>query len=168
MKISDTGEARYVDIRISVNGTRVERVAMPPASGTTPAAEGGSVMARDAGLADILYPRDGRHSLAPHGESPVPDRITSDPGGGVDAEATDFDQVFLRAEEKLREMERALREPARVVITLGVPARPTAASGPASEVAAPYRSPLRTAGMAAASYAVPGRSARSAIIDIEI
>ena len=166
MKIVDTGDARYVDIRIAMNEARGERVAMPSAAGKAPATGGGPAVARDGGLADILYPRGGRP--APQGEAPAPGRTVPDFGGGADAGATDFDQVFQRAEERLRDMERALREPARVVITLGGPARTAAAPGPAIEVAAPYRSPLRSAGMAAASYAGPGRGARSAIIDIEI
>ncbi|SFJ99402.1 hypothetical protein SAMN04488082_11172 [Desulfomicrobium apsheronum] len=156
----EAGDARYVDIRISMSDAQREIVSVTPA-GRAPAGADGATVVRDGGLADILYPQGGR-------QTPAPGRTAPDLSGGKGAEPPDFEQVFTRAQEQLRDMERTLREPARVVITLGGPARTAVPPGPASEVAAPYRSPLRTAGMAATSYAGPGRGARSAIIDIKI
>lgn len=143
-----------------MNDAQREIVSVTPA-GRAPAGGDGATVIRDGGLADILYPQGGR-------QVPMPGRAAPDHASGEEAKAPDFEQVFLRAQEQLREMDRATREPARVVITLGGPARKVAAPGPASEVAAPYRSPLRTTGMAAASYSGPARGGRPAIIDIKI
>lgn len=158
--LPEAGDAQYVDIRISMSDAQREIVSVTPA-GRAPTGSDGATVVRDGGLADILYPQGGR-------QTPASGRVAPDLAGGEEADAPDFEQVFLRAQEQLRDMERTLREPARVVITLGGPARTAVPPGPASEVAAPYRSPLRTAGMAAASYSGPGRGARSAIIDIKI